>query len=162
MMPFRLSLLPILLLVPACTGWPSGWQQAKHLPATDRLSGAWIGTWRSLPSGHSGKLRCAVFPKSPTTWEYRYRATWAKILCAGFTVTCSATPQADSSIRLAGSRDLGPVFGGTFTHTGTVSGDLLQATYQSSADRGTLTLQRLAPLPWTDSFCHLPADPPTP
>ena len=145
MMPSRLILLPLLLLIPACTGWPPGWQRAKRLPTADGLSGAWMGTWRSTPSGHTGKLRCAVFPKSPTTWEYRYRATWAKILCAGFPVTCTASPQPDGSIRLTGSRDLGPLFGGTFTHTGTVTGDQLHATYQSTADHGTLTLQRLAP-----------------
>ncbi len=142
-----LSLLAgfVLLVGPSCTGWPRGWSQARQLPASDGPSGAWEGSWRSLPSGHSGKLRCAVFPKAPGLWEYRYRATWAKILCAGFTVDCTAQPQPDHTWRVVGSRDLGPAFGGTFTHQGTVSGNRLEAQYRAAADHGLLTLQRLPP-----------------
>ncbi len=154
-MMFR-PLLPLLaglalLAGPSCTGWPRGWSQAQRHPAPDGLSGAWEGTWRSLPSGHSGKLRCAVFPKAPGIWEYRYRATWAQIFCAGFTVDCAAEPQADGAWRVVGSRDLGPAFGGTFTHQGRVSGDTLEARYHAAADHGLLTLQRrpspIAPAP---------------
>ena len=134
-------LLPVL--TPSCTGWPRGWTAAKKLTAADGLAGAWEGTWCSTPTGHTGKLRCAVFPKSPGVWQYRYRATWSKVLCAGFTVDCTATRGADGTFRVTGQRDLGGVFGGVFTHSGTVSGDKLDASYHASADEGYLNLRRV-------------------
>ncbi len=148
--PMNIRPLPLLgvfllmIFAPSCTGWPRGWRDAKKSTSSDGLSGAWEGTWRSTPSGHSGKLRCAVFPKSPGVWEYRYRATWAKVLCAGFTVDCEAKLQKDGTRRVTGQRDLGPVFGGVFTHEGTVSGDKLNARYHAALDDGILTLRRLA------------------
>jgi hypothetical protein len=127
----------------SCTGWPRGWAKAKQLPPSDGPAGAWLGTWHSIPTGHTGKLRCAVFPKDPGVWNYRYRASWAKVLCAGFSLDCKATRQNDTTWRVEGCRDLGAAFGGTFTHTGTISGNELHARYQSAADHGTLTLHRL-------------------
>jgi hypothetical protein len=140
----RAVLAALLLPLPACTGLPPGWSQAQRITGTSTPAGAWIGTWRSTPTGHTGKLRCAVFPKSPGVWQYRYRATWAKILCAGFTVDCTATPLPGGGWSLTGTRDLGPAFGGIFTHKGTLRGPHLNATYQAAADHGTLTLERLA------------------
>lgn len=144
-----LTLAGLTHLLPACTGWPQGWSKVKAVSARDTPAGAWIGTWHSVPTGHTGKLRCAVFPApgQTGTWQYRYRASWAKVLCAGFTVDCQATRQSDGTWRITGSRDLGPLFGGTFTHTATLSGDQLHATYHAAADHGTLTLRRLAVSP---------------
>ncbi len=143
--PFLLPLTAALALAagPSCTGWPRGWQQAKSLPDRQGPSGAWTGTWRSIPTGHTGQLRCAVFPKAPGIWEYRYRATWAKIFCGGFTVDCRALPQPDGTWTLSGQRDLGPAFGGVFSHTGTVTGGHLEARYHAAADHGELSLQRV-------------------
>lgn len=132
---------------PSCTGWPRGWTQAKKLAEQDSPAGAWTGTWQSIPTGHSGNLRCAVFPKGHGTWQYRYRATWAKVLCAGFTVDCEATRLPDGRWEITGQRDLGPLFGGTFTHKAILSDGQLQATYQATADHGTLTLRRLEQMP---------------
>lgn len=148
-MKFRpLPLLTAVILAvacPACTGWPRGWSAAKRAPQTDGLSGAWEGTWKSVPTGHTGKLRCAVSPKAPGIWQYRYRASWAKVLCAGFTVDCTAVRQTDGTWKLSGERDLGPVFGGLFSHSGTVSrdGEKLDATYRAKLDHGVLTLRRV-------------------
>lgn len=133
------------LLLPACTGWPRGWNQAKSISHQNSPAGAWMGNWKSIPTGHTGQLRCVVFPspEKPDSWQFRYRASWAKVLCAGFTVDCQAVRQSNGSWRITGSRDLGPLFGGVFTHTATLHGDQLNATYQAAADHGTLTLRRL-------------------
>ncbi len=143
--PFLRLLTIALALVagPSCTGWPRGWEEAKSLPDRQGPAGAWTGTWHSIPTGHHGKLRCAVFPKEGPRWQYRYRANWAKVLCAGFTVDCEAIQLPDGRWQVTGQRDLGPAFGGVFTHKGTISGDRLDATYQAAADHGTLTLRRL-------------------
>ena len=131
----------------SCTGFPRGWRAAKSSPPTDALSGAWVGTWRSDANGHTGGLRAVVapLPEQPGTWRFRYRASWKRVLCAGFTVDCRATRQPDGSWRVTGSRDLGPLFGGVFNHTATVSGDTLDACYDARLDRGTMSMKRLRP-----------------
>ena len=106
-------------------------------------AGAWEGSWHSKPTGHTGNLRCAVVAKSAGVYEYRYRATWAKVLCAGFTVDCKVTAQPDGTWKVIGQRDLGALFGGVFTHEGFVSGDRLEARYHAAADQGELRLQRM-------------------
>lgn len=129
----------------SCTGWPRGWAQAKAgrgIPS-DGVSGAWLGAWESGRSGHQGKLRCAVFPTKDGRWEYRYRATWAGFLCAGFTVKCEVTPDGPGQWKVRGEKDLGPVFGGVFTHTATVTGDRLSAKYSAKMDQGVMELRRV-------------------
>lgn len=160
---FLRILLPLIFSLGtiSCTGWPRGWNVAKRARTAEGPGGAWIGTWKSHSTGHTGNLRCAVFPVKSATppaptapiasksdpngqiWEYRYRASWARILCAGFTVDCLAHQNQDGSWSVTGSRDLGPVLGGIFTHQATVDGDRLEAKYQSSADEGTLSLRRV-------------------
>lgn len=148
MMSRILRFLMLLCLAPlwvSCTGLPRGWKEARDRPSQNGPSGAWQGTWKSGVNGHQGKLRCAVFPRGPGRWEYRYRATWAKVLCAGFTVECEGARQEDGSWIVEGERDLGRLFGGVFSHTGTVKGDQLRAEYRAAIDRGLLELQRVPP-----------------
>lgn len=129
----------------ACTGWPRGWAKAKGISYADGVSGAWEGTWHSIPTGHRGKLRCAVTPKSEGVWEYRYRASWWKVFCAGFKVDCEVRKLPDGSWEVVGERDLGKLFGGIFSHRGIVSGDEMKAEYRSKADHGELRLRRVEP-----------------
>lgn len=131
-------------LLPSCTGWPRGWVAARKSVAGDGLSGAWLGTWRSEGTGHHGKLRCVVIPDSKGKWEYRYRATWSGFLCAGFSVRCDAVPDGPGRWLVKGERNLGPIFGGVFTHEGTVSGDKLEAKYSAKVDHGIMELRRVS------------------
>ncbi len=137
-------LLPVLLLT-ACTGFPSGWSAAKRLPATDPVTGAWIGEWRSEGSGHHGGLRCVVERKDADTCHFRYRASWAKILCAGFSLDAMAKPDGKGGQIVTGSKDLGRIFGGVFTCNGTIKDGVFQSRYGAKMDRGTMTLRRLNP-----------------
>ena len=131
----------------SCTGFPRGWATAKSSPPADALSGAWVGTWRSDANGHTGGLRAVVAPVAgqPDTWRFRYRASWKRVLCAGFTVDCRGSRRPDGTWNVTGSRDLGRAFGGVFTHAATVSGDAFEACYDSKLDRGTMSLQRVRP-----------------
>ncbi|MES2705211.1 MAG: hypothetical protein V4726_01295 [Verrucomicrobiota bacterium] len=130
-------------MLPSCTGWPRGWMKARTSAPADGLSGAWQGTWKSGRNGHHGRLRCAVFPSKDGKWEYRYRATWAGFFCAGFTVRCEAAPDGPGQWKVRGKKDLGPVFGGIFTHEAQVSGDNLRATYSARMDHGVMELRRV-------------------
>lgn len=133
--------------LPACTGIPRGWSQAKSARPQDAATGAWLGTWRSEVNGHHGGLRAVVepLPGQPDTLRFRYRASWMRILCAGFTVDCAVTRQRDGSLRVTGVKDLGRAFGGTFEHSGTIREGCLSARYAAAIDRGTMELRRLNP-----------------
>lgn len=133
------------LAAPACTGFPRGWHAARTAHPADPATGAWRGTWLSATNGHHGGLRAVVstIPNQPGMLRFRYRASWKHILCAGFSVDCLASPQPDGSISLSGSKDLGTLFGGTFSHSATIHNNSLKATYHASMDHGTMVLQRL-------------------
>jgi hypothetical protein len=134
-------------VLPSCTGIPRGWNQAKSARPQDAATGAWIGTWRSEVNGLHGGLRAVVetLPGQPDTLRFRYRASWMKVLCAGFTVDCGVQRQPDGSLRVTGAKDLGRAFGGTFEHSGSIHAGRLSARYAAAIDRGTMDLRRLNP-----------------
>ena len=93
-------------------------------------------------NGHTGDLLCAVTPTSatePGIHTFRYHATWGRILSAPFTVRCNVDRQG----KITGSKNLGPLFGGMFSHEGMLRGDTFRARYQSSLDRGTMEMRRV-------------------
>ena len=121
-----------------------GWQEALRQPAPTRATdpaGAWRGTWLSEVNGHTGELLCAVSRPSdpPGVYTFNYHATWGRILSAPFTVRCTV----DGQGKVTGSKDLGPLFGGTFSHAGTLRRDTFHARYQSSLDRGVMEMRRV-------------------
>src|SRR5689334_22675998 len=108
------------LFLSSCTGIPAGWSNAKRTSGTDPVSGAWIGTWRSEKSGHHGGLRCVITRIGPVNCHFRYSASWAKILCAGFSLNSTVRLDGKGGYTVTGSKDLGKVFGGLFTCKGTI------------------------------------------
>lgn len=136
-----LLLIPVLLL-PACTGFPRGWSEAKRSAPADPVSGAWMGTWRSTANGHTGGLRAVATKLSDNTWNFRYRASWAKILCAGFSLDATVKPEGQGGWTVSGSKNLGKTFGGLFTSTGTIRGPVFNSTYEAKMDRGVMELRR--------------------
>jgi hypothetical protein len=138
----RLVAAALALSLASCTGFPRGWSAAKRTPPPDPVSGAWIGTWKSDVNGHHGGLRCVAARTDAQTWHFRYRASWAKVLCAGFSMNAAVKPLGRDSFRVTGSRDLGKLFGGVFSCNGTVSGDRFSARYDSVHDRGSMELRR--------------------
>jgi hypothetical protein len=140
-----MKLILLLLLAGAlcsCTGIPAGWQEAKRVSG-DPVSGAWSGTWQSAVNGHRGGLKCVAVKKSPGVWEMRYRASWARVLCAGFTLDAAVQPLARDGWSVQAAKNLGPLYGGEFRSTGTVRGETFSAAYDSQMDRGTMVMQRV-------------------
>ena len=137
----RLSLLCLTLLTASCASKPQGWQQALHAPAGDMAAGAWTGTWKSDVNGHTGALACVITRTAPDRCTFHYRAGWAHVFSAGFQVECRVTPDG----RVTGSKDLGTLYGGIFTHDGAFTGDRFQAQYKSRIDTGRMTMSRMRP-----------------
>jgi len=138
----RLLLLPVLMLA-SCTGFPRGWQQARRSTPPDAVSGAWIGTWRSDVNGHHGGLRAVASQKADGAWEFRFQASWARVLCAGFDLEPVIQPAPAGGYTFTGSKDLGSAFGGTFTCNGTIRREEFHARYKAKLDHGVMTLRRL-------------------
>ena len=153
--PGRRLLTAVLLTAAAalssCTGLPQGWSEARRGTLSDPVSGAWAGHWHSESTGHRGGLRCVIspvkhcvpLPREQEMRHFRFRASWAKILCAGFTMDGAAVPAGKDGHTISGSRDLGPLFGGVFTCRGTIRGDAFSARYEAKVDRGTMEMRRV-------------------
>ena len=124
---------------------PRGWQAAKRSAPADAVSGAWTGTWRSEANGHRGGLRAVATPQGNGVWRFRYRASWAKILCAGFTMDAAVAPGTGGTSTFSGSKNLGAAFGGTFTCHGTIRDGVFHARYEAKLDRGIMELRRAGP-----------------
>ena len=134
---------PVLFLLNACTGVPQGWQEAKGATsAADPVSGAWAGEWHSETNGHSGGLRAVATRTGPDSWQFHYRASWAKILSAGFSMNATAKPDAAGHWAVSGSKNLGKALGGIFSCHGTIRGDAFSARYTSKMDQGTMMMRR--------------------
>ena len=146
--PFFMRRAALTTIVPAlffvsCTGFPPGWSGAKRIAPADGVSGAWIGTWHSETNGHSGGLRCVAQRHGTESWQFRYRASWAKILCAGFTMEGTVNPDGAGGYLVTGSKDLGKTFGGVFTTSGTIREGTFKARYRAKLDNGTMEMVRL-------------------
>lgn len=129
----------------SCTGIPAGWQDAKRAGHGDPVNGAWIGTWRSEATGHTGGLRAVIssVPGRSDVRSFRFRASWAKIFCAGFQLEAGVKRTAPDTWTVTASKDLGRLFGGTFTCNGTIHNDVFSARYDARMDRGIMEMQRL-------------------
>lgn len=138
----RLLLLLSALFLSACTGLPRGWSEAKRTPPSHPAGGAWAGTWRSETNGHHGGLRAVAVPQPQPVWPFRFRASWAKILCAGFTVDATVQPDPEGWV-VSGNKDLGRHFGGVFHFRGTIRGGVFEARYESGLDRGVMEMRRV-------------------
>ena len=125
------------------TGFNQQWHEAAALlPKPNDARGAWVGTWRSEVSGHHGELKAVVTAipskSAPHEFNFRYHATYAKILSGSFTTI----HHVDSRGKLTGSEDLGSFAGGVYRYEGKVTPTEFQATYTSAKDHGVFEMKR--------------------
>lgn len=150
-LPIMHRLLPITFAIglalcsSSCsTGFNRDWNLAatKNATAPGSLEGAWKGTWLSKVNGHHGELRAVVTAVAgqtpPSDYDFRYHATYKKILSGGYT----ARHHVDAKGGLSGSQDLGRLVGGVFTYEGKVTAKEFRATYKSSSDHGVFEMKR--------------------
>ena len=118
---------------------------ATHPPPAPNFEGPWIGTWKSKVNGHQGPLWCIVRPtsKQPGHYDFRYRAGWGALQFGDYIHTVPAKIARDGSLPLSGEMVL-PGGLGTYQVRGRLTRESFTATYQSKADRGTMTLTRPA------------------
>jgi hypothetical protein len=135
---------PLILLLSAgfllssCGSFEREWRQSVADYRSGQVAspaGPWTGTWATSTNGHTGKLRAIVRPseKKPGDYDFRYHATWKKILSGTYSVTYPVI-QSGTTYRADGEEKLG-VFG-SFGHRATITARQFKATY--SNDKGDL------------------------
>jgi hypothetical protein len=135
--------ISLLLACSGCAKYQKQWEKTQNeiLPPHKNLEGSWVGSWKSEPSGHGGKLKCIIKETDKGQYEFYYWATWAKVISGGFRITCKVK-KIDTEWTFEGDKNLGSL-GGKFTHTGTAFPNKLKATYKSDrGDHGSFTLSR--------------------
>ena len=114
-------------------GFQNAWTEAvaEHQSGKnpEAVTGPWTGTWKTDSNGHEGKLRCLVTPsESEGTYDFRYHATWFKILRGGYKASFDVARDS-GGYTVEGNKDLG--FFGEFEHTGRISGDRFDGKYSN-------------------------------
>src|SRR3954465_1317219 len=97
-----------------CSGFESAWRSPAlvHPPESgDPFEGRWKGSWKSVPSGHSGGLRCIVTKLDDRTYRAQFKASWALLLKFGYTADM-AVERHDNAAHFTGAADLGKWAGG--------------------------------------------------
>lgn len=146
---FRLSfvLLTASLLASCSIGFQGDWKQAaardaKHPPKD--LTGAWEGRWYSMKNGHHGTLKAVVTRVGEqgknTDYDFRYHATWARVLSGGYTARHSV----DRHGKVSGEQDLGALVGGVYRYDGKASPTQFKATFHCKIDNGVFEMHRPA------------------
>ncbi|MFV1994279.1 MAG: hypothetical protein ACC661_02490 [Verrucomicrobiales bacterium] len=136
----------LLAFIAGCASpdFAASWKKTSTTPPPESIEGAWEGSWTSLGSGHTGRLRCLVTrapETSPQAYNFHYWASWAKVLSGEFQVTYEVEQDGDL-YRFSGEQDLGKMLGGVFTHTGEATRDRFEASYEARVDHGTFVLSR--------------------
>lgn len=149
------ALTTVLLTSCAGPGYNSAYRKSvEAYHAADpkpEVSGPWEGYWLSGENAHTGKLR-AIGSARPSAaggddgvehMDFRYHATWAKVLSGGYTADHKVKRNRDGSFSVNAEKEIALL--GPYTSEGTIKGDKFEATYKAEADHGVFILQRPAP-----------------
>ena len=144
--PARLFLPSFALafvLLSGCSKFESDWRSPAYLkpPAEGEMfAGRWKGHWKSVPSGHSGSLRCIVRSVDEDAYRAHFNASWA--LLARFEyVAAMDVERREGHVHFAGRADLGKM-GGVYQYDGHTDGKMLYCTYKSASDHGYFKMSR--------------------
>ncbi len=142
---FRLVLFGCVSMLASCNvSFQRQWSAARMSPSAGHgIEGRWQGQWRSLSTGHTGRLRCLVGAPCGTKGNrpFFYSAEWGLIFSSSFESSHKVTIDSRSS-KFEGTHAMPRWAGGTYTYRGTIIGDMFDARYQSSKDHGTFKMQR--------------------
>lgn len=142
------TLLPLLLaglFLTSCASFERDWKQSVADYEAGKVSapaGPWTGTWTTSTNGHTGNLRALVTPseKKPGSYDFRYHATWKRILSGTYTVAYPVK-KSGGVYKVDGEQNLG-LFG-TFRHRATIDRNSFEATYSNDkSELGTFSMKR--------------------
>jgi hypothetical protein len=141
----------------ACSSFERDWARAVGEATPDRSAraaggaakatpeGAWIGTWRSANSNHSGPLRCLVQRPSGSAqrlWSFHYHARFLGVMSAGFRTEQPVQQQANGRFVSEGDWTVPKWAGGTYHYRIEITNTEFAGTYRAGRDHGTLEMKR--------------------
>lgn len=111
------------------------------LPGQDPLAGGGFrGTWSSETHGNSGPMRAFVRPRADGEYRVMFVGRFLKVVPFAYPAKLSVVGTTADGVMLSGSRRLGPF--GTFTMTGTLTPNALDAEFHAKSEHGRFTLTR--------------------
>jgi len=105
------------------------------------LSGSWNGSWQSCTTGHAGPLSACFTPCGDGAYRVEFTGRFFKIIPFRYSVVLRVVEETDDRVTLAGSSQLGRLFG-TFTYRATADGCRFDAAYGSRKDSGSFRMTR--------------------
>ena len=132
------------LFLCGCSQFERDWRSPAFLrpPAGgEAFEGRWKGYWKSVPSGHSGSLRCIVSKVDEDTCRAHFNASYALLLRFGYTAEMNVETRGGTA-HFTGQQDLGPLAGGVYHYDGRADGRQFYCTYRSGNDHGFFKLTR--------------------
>ena len=105
------------------------------------LAGRWRGTWHSDSTDHKGPMQASFECAGPGRWRVVFRGRFCALIPFQYSAVLSEQRNADGTVTLSGSRNLGPLFG-TFHFRGTVSYGQLNARWWSKKESGSFVLAK--------------------
>lgn len=130
----RQRVLPLLAVVVSMT--------VGHASAeATELSGCWRGSWQSCTSGHQGPLKARFRRLNDCQYEVEFRGRFFKIFPFRYAVTLEVVADDGETVYLAGSEDLGRLFG-VFHYQARATACEFRASYTSCKDEGEFVMRR--------------------
>jgi hypothetical protein len=140
--PLSLAILMLALVGSGCSQFHGEWRAAaKQAPPADAIVGRWQGSWKSVPSGHTDKLRCLVTKLDDTRYQAWFHAKYHTIFSFAYKVELRVEKQT-SEFQFKGSADLGKLAGGVYTYDGHANATNFFSTYTAKLDHGTFQMTR--------------------
>ncbi len=129
----RFRLVAAIGLLLACGG-------ASSAQAQD-LTGRWDGSWQSCKTPHKGPLHGNFCRVDANHYRVDFHGRFFKVFPFRYSVTLAVVSEQPGRVVLAGSSNLGRMFG-TFHYHAVVTGNCFVAQYTSCKDNGQFVLQR--------------------
>jgi len=118
--------------------------EATVVHASTDLSGTWTGQWGSQSTGHEGPMTATFCRLNNSQYSVTFTGKFCALIPFRYKAVLAAQQNADGSVSLSGSKNLGLLFG-TFRFQGTASGNQFHATYRSKSDCGNFRMTRSCP-----------------
>ena len=106
----------------------------------DGLSGQWRGSWKSINTGHRGRLGAQFCRIDSTHVQAKFKGTFAKVIPFRYKPVLNIVHEEPGLIVLQGNKKLPLV--GNFEYNATIVGNQFNATYRSRRDHGVWYMQR--------------------
>jgi hypothetical protein len=118
-------------------------------PQRTSIPQLWQGEWQSETNHHHGLLRCVLTMTSSDSLLAFFRANYSRFLRACYKVELRTVVNGEDLL-LSGSTDLGPLAGGEYKYSGTITHGEFTCHYHCRYDHGTFHLKpfhSLKPIP---------------